>query len=85
MLLVATARSGVHAWDLRTHQTPFTLPGSPQQVFEWCLTNVNSVGNGPLRKRPWQAFSGLHLLTVHTASSTPSFPLAACLQHVKKT
>lgn len=32
LLLVATARSGVNAWDLRTGQSAFSLPASPQQV-----------------------------------------------------
>lgn len=32
MLLVATARSGVHAWDLRNHKPAFSLPATPQHV-----------------------------------------------------
>ena len=32
MLLVATARSGVHAWDLRNHKPAFSLSATPQHV-----------------------------------------------------
>ena len=32
LLLVATARSGVNVLDLRTSQSAFSLPASPQQV-----------------------------------------------------
>lgn len=32
LLLVAAARSGVNAWDLRTSQSAFNLPASSQQV-----------------------------------------------------
>ena len=32
LLLTATARQGLHGWDLRTERPAFALSGSPDQV-----------------------------------------------------